>query len=185
MSLFPEDNRPTPGRGIDTGQGPERYRGFTLIELLVVIAVAVIIATVAVPNFQAFAARNQVNAEVLRIRTALAMAKNTAVTRRKTITVCPSIDRTECLTDWSAPLMVVEGPMDKGVRKSDEPVLKVLEAGNASSVSFRNDYRYIRFPQTGWPRGYNGTFVVCSDGGAGAHVVLSNLGRVRNARMDC
>ncbi len=66
-----------------------RQRGLTLIELIVAIAVLAIMVTWAIPSFQRFTARNEVAAEVMRIKTALALARNTAVTRRTTISVCP------------------------------------------------------------------------------------------------
>ncbi|MEC9484077.1 MAG: GspH/FimT family pseudopilin [Halomonas sp.] len=162
-----------------------RYRepaqaGFTLIELLVTVAVMVIMATWAVPSYQQFTARNEVAVEVMRIRTALAQTRNTAVTRRRTITVCPSRDQVECLTDWTAPLMIFDGLADGGYRKGNETLLKVLSASKVASITFRNDYRFVRFPSTGWPRGYNGTFTICGEEGQGAEVIMSNLGRVRS-----
>lgn len=181
-----QHNRRTCLCGPDSGQLNATSSGFTLTELLITLAVTVIIATIAVPNYQAFAARNQVSAEVLRLKTALALAKNTAVTRRTTITVCPSHDRQVCLEDWKAPLMIVEGTLQGGTRSEDEPVLKVIEPGKVAGVAFRNGYRFIRFPRNGWPRGYNGTFLVCGEGGEGAQVIMSNMGRVRSkGTEDC
>ena len=159
--------------------------GFTLIELLVTIAVMVIVSTWAVPSYQQFIARNEVAAEVMRIRTALAQARNTAVTRRRTITVCPSHDQVECLTDWTAPLMILDGLAEGGYRKGSETLLKVLSASDVASITFRNDYRFVRFPSTGWPRGYNGTFTICGRDGRGAQLVMSNLGRIRHEHTSC
>ncbi|EPC00003.1 hypothetical protein L861_08555 [Litchfieldella anticariensis FP35 = DSM 16096] len=153
--------------------------GFTLIELLIVIAVAVLMTTWAVPSLQAFTARHQVAAEGLRIKSALAQAKSTAVTRRTTITVCPTHDQKICLDDWTAPLMIIEGRADGGIRSADEPILRVLAASELESITFRNDYRFIRFPATGWPRGYNGTFNVCGRHGQAVQLVMSNMGRIR------
>lgn len=161
------------------------HAGFTLIELLVAIAVLVIMATWAVPSYQQFVARNEVAVEVMRLRTALAQARNTAVTRRRTITVCPSHDQVECLADWTAPLMILDGLADGGYRKGSETLLKVLPASDVASLTFRNDYRFVRFPSTGWPRGYNGTFNICGEDGQGAEVIMSNLGRIRQAPASC
>lgn len=185
MPYHRQHNRPDRARGRPTRLFARQSRGFTLIELLVAIAVAIIMATWAIPGLQAFTARNQVAAEVLRIKTALAQARNTAMARKTTITVCPSRDQEECLADWSAPLLIVEGRVDGGTRKADEPILKTLDASAVASVTFRNDYRLIRFPSSGWPRGYNGTFVICGDSRRGAQLVMSNLGRVRVEASDC
>ncbi|GGY03706.1 prepilin-type N-terminal cleavage/methylation domain-containing protein [Litchfieldella qijiaojingensis] len=156
-------------------------KGFTLIELLVVIAVTILMAGWAIPSLQAFTARHQVATEVLRIKTALAQTKNTAVTRRTDISVCPSRDQEACLSDWTAPLMIIQGRADGGSRGADEPILKVLPASEVATITFRNGSSVIRFPATGWPRGYNGTFNICGNHGQAAQVVMSNLGRVRTA----
>ncbi|MFC3284186.1 GspH/FimT family pseudopilin [Litchfieldella rifensis] len=179
MPYHLQHNRPGCACGRSTRLSARRSCGFTLIELLVVVAVAFIMASWAIPGLQAFTARHQVTTEVLRLRTALAQARNTAVARRTTITVCPSQDRETCLADWSAPLLIIEGRAAGGTRKANEPILKVLDAGEVESVNFRNDYRVIRFPASGWPRGYNGTFTICGKHGRAAQVVMSNLGRVR------
>ncbi|MFC3290529.1 GspH/FimT family pseudopilin [Modicisalibacter luteus] len=159
--------------------------GFTLIGLLVAIAVLVVMVTWAVPSYQQFVARNELSVEVMRLRTALAQAKNTAITRRGTITVCPSHDQVECLADWAAPLMILEGRAEGGYRKGTETILRVLSASDVASITFRNDYRYVRFPSTGWPRGYNGTFDICGRGGQGVQLIMSNLGRIRHEHTNC
>lgn len=89
-----------------------RQRGLTLIELLVVIVVAGILMGWAVPGLQAMHARQEVVAEAHRLRTALVLGRNSAITRRSTVIVCPSPDRQSChMDDWSAPLAIVLGPL--------------------------------------------------------------------------
>ncbi|MDC8805227.1 GspH/FimT family pseudopilin [Halomonas pacifica] len=162
-----------------TGKAPRQAKGLTLIELLVTIAIAAILATWALPSYQRFSARNEVAAEVLRLKTALAQARNTAVTRRTTITVCPSRDRLACDgADWAAPLVIVQGDADDG-DLSDAPLLKELPPGRGTRVSFRQDLRPVRYTALGRSAGHNGTFRVCGRLGTGAQVILSNLGRVR------
>lgn len=154
-------------------------RGLTLIELLVTIAVLAIMATIGVPSFQAFTARNEVAAEVLRITTALSLARNTAITRRTTITVCPSTDRATCNnSDWSLPLVIIEGRADGGT--VDGEVLKVMSKSRVPRVTYRNDNRPIRYGLLGRPSGHNGTFRICGRHETGSEVSVSNFGRVRS-----
>ncbi|SDM54475.1 type IV fimbrial biogenesis protein FimT [Franzmannia pantelleriensis] len=155
-------------------------QGFTLIELLVVIAVAVIIATWAIPSYQQFTARNQVAAEVMRIKTTLATARNTAITRRTTIAVCPvvSADSTGCdYTDWSLPLAVVEGQASSG-NLSDATLLRILKGTGGPTVSF-NRSTPIRYQLNGFTLGHNGTFEVCGTHMEGVKIIVSNTGRTR------
>jgi type IV fimbrial biogenesis protein FimT len=158
----------------------KRALGLTLIELLVAIAVLAIVAIWAVPGFHSLSARNEVAAEVLRLKSALAMARNAAITRRTTISVCPrpSPDSTSCdFLDWTHPVIVVEGQAPGGGLDEVE-LLKVVEGSGGPSVTFNRDYP-IRYQATGWARGHNGTFEICGRHGRGTRVVVSNMGRVR------
>ncbi|MBB3185468.1 type IV fimbrial biogenesis protein FimT [Halomonas fontilapidosi] len=167
---------------------PSRQHGLTLIELLVTIAVIAIMATVGLPNFQQFTARNEVAAEVMRIRTALALARNTAVTRRTTISVCssPGPDHDSCtFDDWSNPWVIVEGEASGGDLTGDS-LLRVLD-DPTRTVSFNRDDRPVRFSPLGRSSGYNGTFSICHVYNETAAVILSNMGRVRTEAesTDC
>ncbi|APE31153.1 hypothetical protein BOX17_09420 [Halomonas aestuarii] len=160
-----------------------RQHGLTLIELLVAIAVLAIIATMGVPSFQRFTARNEIAAEVMRIRTALALARNTAVMKRTTISVCssPGPDHDICtFDDWSHPWVIVEGEVSGGSLTGDT-LLKVLDGPDNTTLTFNRDDRPVRFSALGWSQGYNGTFEICSATERGASVILNNLGRARVA----
>ncbi|MDY7117384.1 GspH/FimT family pseudopilin [Halomonas sp. SSL-5] len=155
------------------------HTGLTLIELIVAITVAAILFTWAIPSFQRFSARNEVAAEVMRIRTALQLAKNTAVTRRRVIAVCPiaSMSATKCEKyDWSLPIAIIDGHATAGDLTGVE-ILKVLEPSGGPSVTFNRDYP-VRFQSTGWSRGHNGTFIICGKNSAASFITLSNMGKV-------
>ncbi len=153
--------------------------GLTLIELLVTIAVLVILMTLAVPGYQQFTARNEVSAEVMRLKTALALARNTAITRRSTITVCPSPDGVECTNDdWTAPLVVIDGEASGGSLTGDE-ILRQLGKSPVVSITYRDDNRPVRYKQMGRSTGHNGTFEICGQYKTGAQVIVSNFGRTR------
>ncbi|RTR01454.1 GspH/FimT family pseudopilin [Halomonas nitroreducens] len=156
-------------------------RGLTLIELLVALAVVILMATWGVPSFQQFAARNEVAAEVMRIKTALALARNTAVMRRTTIAVCASSGppyETCTFDDWDQDWVIVEGEAVGG-DLIDIPVLRVLHASETVDVSFNRSDRPVRYSSLGRSQGYNGTFDICSQKGESAAIILNNLGRTR------
>lgn len=158
-----------------------REGGLTLIELIVTIAVLTIVLTWAVPGYQQFSARNEVAAEVMRLKTALALARNTAITRRSTITVCPSPDGVSCTNDdWTAPLLVVDGEASGGNLAGDE-ILRQLGESPVVSVTYRADNRPVRYKQMGRSTGHNGTFEICGQHDTGAQVIVSNFGRTRTA----
>lgn len=151
-------------------------RGLTLAELLVAIAVLSIIATLGVPGYQRFTARNEVATEVLRLQTALAMTRNTAITRRTTVTLCPSVNLESCdvAAGWHNTLAIFEGDGDAG-----DPLLRTFGESRLVSLTYRNDNRPVRYTALGRSGGHNGTFRLCGRLETGAKVVVSNMGRVR------
>ncbi|SFU91351.1 GspH/FimT family pseudopilin [Halomonas korlensis] len=171
--------------GAPVRRAKRRQGGLTLIELIVTIAVLAIVATVGIPGFQQFSARNEVAAEVMRIKTALALARNTAVTRRTTIAICPvaSAAATNCdFEDWGKDLVIVTG-QTAGKELVDTTLLKILEGDIGPKVTFNRTYP-IRYKQMGRSKGHNGTFEICGRKEEGATIIVSNSGRVRVEPKD-
>lgn len=94
-------------------------RGFTLIELLVAIALIVITATIAVPNFQGLAERNQLSAEFNHMLSGINYARSEAVKRRSNITV-----------DVTDPIGASTWKLE--VKDSAADTLRVIEGKHAS-----------------------------------------------------
>lgn len=161
---------------------PSHHAGLTLIELLVTVAVLAIMATIGIPNYQRLSARSEVASEVMRLKTALALTRNAAITRRSTITLCPSTDGSQCtITNnadgkaWLAPLAIFEGRGEAG-----DTLLRTLGESRLVSLTYRNDNRPVRYTALGRSGGHNGTFRLCGRLETGAKVVVSNMGRVRS-----
>lgn len=173
---------------IETHMTPES--GFTLLELLITLLLVGIIAAWGLPNFQALGERTAQTSEVNRFQSAFSLARNTAISQRSQLTLCPANeDRKACTNDWGGELMIVRG--DKTDSIVAEDILRILPAQQGTQVSYSRGWSRIRYSPLGYTSGYNGSFAICSSSGAenaqGKKLVLSQLGRLRvdEAPIDC
>ena len=167
-------------------RGPRRtHAGLTLIELIVAIALLAIVTTVGLPNYQRFSARNEVAAEVLRLKTALAKARSVAITRRTQVTLCPTSTLSECdvAGGWDNTLAIFVGNGSTG----DAELLRTFGDSSVDSLTYRNDNLPVRYGALGRAGGHFGTFRICGKFEEGAKVIVNIMGRVRvkNERPTC
>ncbi|MGM1052509.1 MAG: GspH/FimT family pseudopilin [Pseudomonadota bacterium] len=153
-------------------------RGFTLVELIVTLAVMIILVGWAVPSFQNMAARQEVAGEVLRLKTALAMTRSAAITRRTQVTLCPSTTLAQCdvAAGWDKPLAIFVGDGSAG----DAELLRTFGESRVESLTYRSDNRPVRYGALGRAGGHFGTFRICGRLDQGASVVVNIMGRARS-----
>lgn len=162
---------------------PTYLQGFTLIELLIVLILAGILATWGIPGLQSLSERTAVTSEVNRLQTALTLARSTAITQHRDITLCPATaDRSACARDWGNELMVVSADKTRGIHKDE--IIRVFPSTNGVNVS-KNGHARIKYTPLGHATGFNSTFSICPasthNSTVGASLVLSTLGRARIA----
>ena len=75
--------------------------GFTLVELLITVLVAALLMALAIPAFHGFVENNRVIASTNELSSALAVARNAAIHRRDTVTLCSSADLATCAASAS------------------------------------------------------------------------------------
>lgn len=164
--------------------------GFTLLELLITLLLAGIIAAWGIPNFQALGERTAQSSEVNRLQSAFSLARNTAISQRSKITLCPATEnRKACDDDWSGELIIVQGDETKSIQAGD--ILRVLPTQQGTQVAYSRGWSRISYSPLGYTSGFNGSFTICSsnaaEGAQGKKLVLSQLGRLRidEAPIDC
>nr|WP_284046968.1 GspH/FimT family pseudopilin [Halomonas llamarensis] len=146
-----------------------------------------IMATLAMPSFLAFGERNVRSAAVNQLQSTLAFARNTAITQRIEVTVCPTdAERKTCTKQWSGPILVVAGDKQKSLDADD--IVRVFPATQRAKITYSRNWKRIKFTPLGHNSGYNGRFFVCpGKAEKGSELVLSQLGRLRAKEQpyDC
>lgn len=173
-----------------TNKHPALEGGFTLLELMITLLLVGIIAAWGLPNFQALGKRTAQTSEVNRLQSTFALARNTAISQRSQITLCPAAEnRRACHDDWGGELMIVRGNKTEGISADD--ILRIVPAQQGTQVAYSRGWSRIRFSALGYTSGFNGSFAICSgnstEGTQGKRLVLSQLGRLRidEAPIDC
>ncbi len=160
------------------------HMGFTLIELLVTLSVASILLTMAVPNYRVFVQDSLLITQVNSFSSAMTLAKNEAIKRSSSATVCPSTNGTGCTggTVWSNGWIVFADADGDGAVDVGEEVIHVGSAlsGGNTLTSGAGRIR-VTFAASGFSLGFTTTFSLCDSRGASASraLVLNNQGRLR------
>jgi type IV fimbrial biogenesis protein FimT len=161
--------------------------GFTLLELLVALALMGMLAAWGLPNFQALGERSAVTSEVNRIQTALTLARNTAITQRNEVTVCPiNTSRNACLSgtdNWSGEWVVFVGKPSGNI--SDEDIVRFFPPTSGATTTSKTNVNltYLYYEPLGGI-GYGArTIEVCpaktDTKQSGKEVFIHPMGRAR------
>jgi type IV fimbrial biogenesis protein FimT len=132
-------------------------RGFNLIELMVVIGIAAVLATVVVPNMQAFVRNNRLAAGSNDLLHGIALARSEAIKRQPLPGTSPLV--TICATDTSSSVNCNNGAFSywivfadlngNGIHDAGEPLL--TRGGAHSTITTKNNNGGILcFNQTGF-----------------------------------
>ncbi len=157
--------------------------GFTLLELLVALALMGMLAAWGLPNFQALGERSAVASEVNRLQTALTLARNTAITQRSDVTVCPynGTKSDACTSDWNGHIMVVVGDKTSGI--GDSEVVRVFAPTSGVKVD-KNGRSHMKYDSMGHVGPFfNSSYFICpmdeQTNVLGKRLRVSQLGRAR------
>lgn len=154
-------------------------------------AIAAIVLSIAVPSFQTSVQNNRKTTAVNDLATALQMARNTAITRRITTTVCKSNDGAACNIiggdsgDWTQGWIIfTDAAGASGQLDGSDQLLRVHAAltGNATFIGNLPVINRVTFSPQGLS-GNNGTITLCDSRGDinASAIVISRGGQVRHA----
>ena len=134
-------------------------RGFTLYELLLTLLLLAIFASIGLPSFEAMLARNRQSVEINALFHAFHQARKESVMRRRTVTLCPSEDGSNCaaIADWSSG-WIMSHDADSSQVDAGAPVVLAHRVGDGIRVSANRRAFTLRATVR---RATNGTIVVC------------------------
>jgi len=165
------------------GQAP----GFSLVETMFTLAIAAILLGLALPGFRDVLQRQRATVAANQVATQLAQMRNTAITRRMPVTVCPSLGDGRCCgePDWSAGWIAYHDPLRGNQPRSPADILReenrpVHESVRILATAGRPRVRYQPSGRSG---GNNVTLRVCVGGKLMSEVIVNNVGRVRTRRV--
>lgn len=162
--------------------------GFTLVELMVTVAIVAIIAMMAAPSFQEMLRRSRLTTAGNELVAAMQTARVSAISRRASVSVCPSADGATCALAtgdrWivlaSGNVVLKDFNLPQGISAQGSP--------NAIAANFR-----LNFGPSGISRAGNGaaapttaTLALCGSdiSGDNAIDVTASMGRISTARRN-
>lgn len=166
--------------------------GFTLIEILIVISILTIIAAITFPNLSNIIARMEARKVESILQTITTHSKQQAYIHHRRIAFCGSADGLTCNNShWSNYIILFNDSIIRNrIKEPNEELLEVihlnLKHGQLTwSGAGRQNPAFQ--PDSGLPRGANGTFRYCSHT-HNHHIalILSDMGHLRaNRQLTC
>ena len=161
-----------------------KIQGLTLIELLIVLAVIAILSGISIPGMQRLLFETTSTASANQIAGLVRYARNEAVFRNTSVTLCPSSDGISCTNaEWQGGVLMFTDRNQNSKIDDDDTVKRFVRPFlNTGSLRWRSLRNKVQFNSRGMARGTIGSFVYCpenNDASMGASLVLSLQGRLR------
>ena len=166
---------------------PGPWAGFSLVELLASMAVFAILLGLALPKCHETVLRLRAASAMHQLGSQLAQARNTAITTRVPVTLCPSRGDGRCLgePDWSAGWLLYRDPGRQEQPRQPGDILRDIRQpvhGSIRVLASSGRLR-VRYQPDGRSGGNNLTLRICADESLRGEVVVNNIGRVRTHRL--
>lgn len=159
-------------------------KAFTLVELLVALVVLSLLIVSAMPSYNHFKSRREINLKAWEIRRSLELARSLAMSQQEIIKVCIVDDLYKCIKEQGNKLTVFRDTDNNSQWSFDEDLYRDITLGGLQvMLSVSAGRRYIRFKGNGESR-ESGNLFLCSVGlpDFGRRVVVFHSGRVRLSR---
>jgi len=138
-------------------------RGFTLIELLVTITVFCIVTLFANHNFSHWRKTQQSYRTSIELQHSIHFARAYAISNRRPLTFCGTLDQQSCASDWSKGALLFEDGNRNGVIDNADRIIKYVPLSLNNAKLRWNGFSGQRliFESMGITYASNGTFTYC------------------------
>jgi len=144
------------------------FSGFTLIELMVSIAITSILASIAMPNLNAYLTQLRVDNEISTLHRLLFTARNAAINTQLPVTVCPLNEQNQCTSQWQNDIVVFIDLNNNNIYEplNNETLIRTKSAiRNTDKLQYGIGRSRIIYAPTGRTAGWgsNGTLKYCPE----------------------
>lgn len=158
--------------------------GITLIDLVLTLSILSFLLTAALPSFEKLLNKNKITAEVMQLRSNLQLARSTAITKNKKVTVCPSNNRKDCSKDWSEGYIVfIDNDQNRVFSDNDLLIYNHQTQEESLKIKWRSFgvRTSLQWHETGITNQQNGTFQLCfkDDPELTRALIITKAGRIR------
>lgn len=172
------------------------HRGFTIIELLIVLALMSVIMLLAMPSQHAQLTTKKFDHVMAQMLEALRIARQEALARGMTVTLCPYHETQSCGEDWSRGVMLFADEMAEGNITDPTQLIVKLAFSVPDMHVFLNAFpsgtnEFFQFAGNGFTHNQNGSFYFCPQGAnlLAQRIVINQAGRAyitqENADTKC
>lgn len=160
--------------------------GFTLVEAMIVLATIALLVMIALPAFGDAIDRTRVTTAMHLLSADLAMARNTAITRRTHVIVCPLDTGGLCREDgnWTHGWQVFVDPDNNRRPDHESDLVRIHDTPLPGNLRAPSSRPFLRYLPDGRSPGTNLTIHLCSKRTLKGDIVVNNLGRVRTSRPN-
>ncbi|MFT7492031.1 MAG: type IV fimbrial biogenesis protein FimT [Pseudohongiellaceae bacterium] len=159
--------------------------GFTLINLLIALSISAILATNGIPAIFQSIYYIRASTSYDDLFTLIQFSRQQAVNYHSQVLLCPTIDRVNCIDDWSQTLMVFVDVNNDEIRDELEAIVRArisLQHDEVIKWNASGSRRYLRFKADGSTGNQNGRFSYClftHDKLYAKQIIMTMAGRAR------
>jgi type IV fimbrial biogenesis protein FimT len=156
----------------------------SLVELLLVISITIIMCSLTIPAYKKLIAAHKEQVLQSQLLRAIQMAREEAITRNVTITLCQSNNNSSCSGTWlQGQILFIDEEGNGKIKKSDNLLTTFPTPVKWGALHWRSfpNITYLQFLPSGFTHAENGTFWYCSAQAKTPSwaIVISKTGRAR------